>query len=166
VVRERSLDVTAPHLWKSPSTNEVHTMPYEYLDHQADLGIRGIGATLQEAFSQGAQAMLAAMADLQSVQPRHAVVQQCTAPDIASLFVEWLNELLYQREVNDWLFACAEVARLEQGAQGWVLEGIARGEPIDPRRHEIHTEVKAATYGGLAYWESGGQHIVQCIIDL
>ena len=74
-------------------------MPYEYLDHQADLGIRGIGNTPQEAFSEGAQAMLAAMADLSGIRCEQEWTQHCTAPDIASLFVEWLNELLYQREV-------------------------------------------------------------------
>lgn len=141
-------------------------MPYEYLDHQADLGIRGIGATLQEALSQGAQAMLAAMYDVHRVRPERTLVQRCTAPDIPSLFVEWLNELLYQREVHDMLFACAQVNRLEQDAQGWTLEGTAHGEPIDADRHKIYAEVKAATYGGLEYRVQGGQHIIQCIVDL
>ena len=141
-------------------------MSYEYLDHQADLGIRGIGSTLQEAFSQGAKAMLAAMANLETVRPRHKVLQRCTAPDIPSLFVEWLNELLYLREVKDWLFASAQVTRLEQDAEGWILEGVARGEAIDKERHEIYTEVKAATYSGLEYREREGQHIIQCVVDL
>jgi SHS2 domain-containing protein len=151
-----------------PDNGELwrHIVPYEYLDHQADLGIRGIGTTLQEAFSQGAQAMLAAMADLRTVRPQRAVRQRCSAPDIPSLFVEWLNELLYQREVNGWLFASAQVTRLERDNEAWILEGMAYGEPIDVDRHEIYTEVKAATYGGLEYQQRAGQHIIQCIIDL
>ena len=141
-------------------------MPYEYLDHQADLGIRGIGATPETALSEGAQAMLAAMADVEKVQAKRKFVQQCVAPDIPALFVEWLNELLYQRQVNDSLFASARVNRLEQTDQGWRLEGIAYGEPLDTSRHEIYTEVKAATYSGLDYRMEQGQYVIQCVVDL
>jgi SHS2 domain-containing protein len=127
-------------------------MPYEYLNHQADLGIRGIGATPEEALSQGAQAMLAAIADVNAVQER--------------LQLEWLNELLYQREVNDVLFASAQVICLTHDERGWQLQGVAKGEPLDPERHEIHTEIKAATYSGLAYRHQGSQYVVQCVVDL
>ncbi len=141
-------------------------MPYEYLDHQADLGIRGIGKTPQEAFSEGAQAMLAAMADLTSIKCEQQWTQRCTAPDMASLFVEWLNELLYQREIYGALFARAHVSRLEQSEREWILEGTACGETLDSQRHIIHTEVKAATYSGLDYRQEKGRYVVQCVIDL
>ena len=146
---------------------EVHVnMPYEYLDHQADLGIRGIGKTPQEAFSEGAQAMLAAMANVDLVDPTTEFVQRCSAPDAPTLFVEWLNELLYQREVNDMLFASAQVTHMENSETEWVLEGIAKGEPLDLDCHEIYTEVKAATYAGLDYRKERDLWIVQCVIDL
>lgn len=141
-------------------------MPYQYLDHQADLGIRGIGATPEEAFSEGARGMLAAMADLETIRPEREWAIRCTAPDLASLFVEWLNELLYQREVHGALFASAQVIELRETAEGWELEGIARGEPLDHSRHAIHTEVKAATYSGLDYRQDGERYVVQCIVDL
>ena len=141
-------------------------MPYEYLDHQADLGIRGIGTTPQEALSQGAQAMLAAMADIARIQNKQQFVQRCTAPDIPSVFVEWLNELLYQREVNDVLLSHAQVLCLEHDENGWTLEGIAQGEPFDPDRHEVYIEIKAATYFGLAYHCESGRHMIQCVVDV
>lgn len=147
-------------------------MPYEYLDHQADLGIRGMGKTPEEALSEGAQAMLAAMADLETVDCTQQWTQHCTAPDIASLFVEWLNELLYQREVHQALFASARVLWLSQVVElghnesSWTLEGLACGEPLDTSRHAVHTEVKAATYSGLDYRQEGDQYIVQCVVDL
>lgn len=141
-------------------------MPYQYLDHQADLGIRGIGATLEEAFGQGAQAMLDAMANTRLVRPQLQFEQQCHAVDIPSLLIEWLNELLYQREVNDVLFCSARVLCIGHQDDEWTLKGLAMGEPLDLDRHEVHTEVKAATYSGLDYVVSGGQHIVQCVVDL
>jgi SHS2 domain-containing protein len=140
-------------------------MPYHYLEHTADLGIQGIGATPQEAFGEGAQAMLATMANVAKVKCKQSYPLQCTAPDIPSLFVEWLNEILYQREVNDALFGSAHVTRLEQTEKEWMLEGIACGEPLDPERHETYIEVKAATYSGLEYIP-GEKYTIQCVLDV
>jgi SHS2 domain-containing protein len=47
-----------------------------------------------------------------------------------------------------------------------MLEGVAHGEALDLSRHSVHTEVKAATYAGLDYRQSSGQHILECVLDL
>lgn len=141
-------------------------MPYEYLDHPADLGLRGIGTTPEEAFGEGAQAMLEAMSNTQLIRPRQQFEQRCRAVDMPSLFVEWLNELLYQREVSNMLFCSARVLRIDHKGDEWTLEGLAMGEPLDLCRHEVHTEIKAATYSGLDYVASDGQYIIQCVVDL
>ena len=141
-------------------------MPYEYLDHTADLGIRAVGNTLQEAFHQGATAMFSAIADIQPLAPQLACPVTCSAPDVAALFVEWLNELLYQAEVRNALWQSAHVTHLEQTESGWTLEGLALGEPLALDRHTLHTEVKAATYAGLAYRQTEDKHILECVLDL
>jgi tRNA nucleotidyltransferase (CCA-adding enzyme) len=141
-------------------------MSYEYLDHIADLGIRAIGATLEQAFGQGAQAMLAAISDVQRIETQLTCHVTCRAPDIAALFCEWLNELLYQSGIHGALFGSAQVTRLECAGADWVLEGVAYGEPLDLDRHTTYTEVKAATYAGLCYRQLGGQHILECVLDL
>lgn len=141
-------------------------MSYQYLDHTADLGIRAVGNTLEQAFGQGAQAMLDAIADTHDIQPQLACQVTCSAPDIPALFCEWLNELLYQAEIHSALWQNARVSRLERIGSEWVLEGAAHGEPLDPERHILHTEIKAATYAGLDYRQSDGQHILECVLDL
>lgn len=141
-------------------------MPYQYLDHTADLGIRAIGSTLEQAFEQGALAMLAAISDVRSIEPRRVCQVTCRAPDVPALFCEWLNELLYQADIHHVLWQSAQVTHLEQYGTEYVLEGVARGEPLDLARHTTHTEVKAATYAGLCYRQSEGQHILECVLDL
>ena len=141
-------------------------MPYQYLDHTADLGIRAIGDTIEQAFSQGAQAMLDTIADTHSVKPQLACQVTCSAPDIPALFCEWLNELLYQAAIHGALWQNARIVRLEQTGAEWVLEGEACGETLDLERHVLHTEVKAATYAGLSYRQSDGSHILECVLDL
>lgn len=141
-------------------------MPYQYLDHTADLGIRAIGDTLEHAFEQGAQAMLAAIADVQDLAPKLGCPVACSATDIPALFCEWLNELLYLAEIHRALWASAHVTHLEQAGSEWTLRGMVYGEPLDLARHTLHTEVKAATYAGLAYRQNQGQHILECVLDL
>ena len=142
-------------------------MPYEYLDHTADLGLRATGATPAEALSEGAQAMLDAMADTAGVRKIRTFEQQCRAVDLPALFIEWLNELLYQREVNDVLFASAFVTELRQEESGaWLLRGVAEGEPLDRDRHELHAEIKGATYYGLEYECSPDGCVIQCVLDI
>ncbi|MFZ5915555.1 MAG: archease [Chloroflexota bacterium] len=141
-------------------------MPYEYLDHQADIGLRGIGATPEEALAEGARAMLHLMVDPQTVALKAEVPVRCQADDLESLFVALLNELLYLREVESITLVDVDITTLAQTIDGWALEGVARGEPFDPDKHAFFTEVKAATYFGLAYQRLAGRHMFQCVVDV
>jgi len=141
-------------------------MPYEYLDHEADMGIRGIGDSLAEAFAEAAQAMFSLMADPETVAPRESVAVHCRAPDVETLLVEFLNELLFQRETRDLLFSACQVKELRQEAEAWHLAAVAWGEHLDPGHHEIRTEVKAATYSALKVSRQDERHVVQCIVDV
>lgn len=141
-------------------------MPYEYLDHQADVGLRGIGDTPEEALAEGARAMFHVMVDPETVTPTAEIHVCCEAADLESLFVALLNELLYLREVKAMTLVDLDVTQLKATDDGWTMEGIAVGEPLDPDKHEFLTEVKAATYFGLKYYTQGGQHVVQCVVDV
>ena len=43
------------------------TVYWEHFPHQADVGVRGLGETLEQAFEQAALAMTAAITDLDTV---------------------------------------------------------------------------------------------------
>ena len=141
-------------------------MPYEYLDHEADIGVRGIGATLEEALTEGARAMLHVMVNPETVTPMVEIPVRCQASDLASLFVALLNELLYLREVRATTLIDVRIIRLEKVGSDWVLEGLAVGEPLAPDKHEFLTEVKAATYFGLKTYVEDDQYVVQCVVDV
>jgi len=142
-------------------------MPYEYLDHTADVGLRGIGSTLAEALTEGALGLFGLMVDPKRVEPRREVLIECSAGDPAGLFVQLLNELLAQQDLEGLLFGYFAISSLRQTADGYELRGVARGEAMDLARHQPQAEVKAATYGGLDYHiDRNGQHVLQCILDL
>ena len=62
------------------------TARWEHFPHEADMGVRGFGATEAEAFEQAALGMTAVVADPATVQPHEAITIECEAPDDELLF--------------------------------------------------------------------------------
>jgi SHS2 domain-containing protein len=137
---------------------------FELLDHEADVGIRSWGKTVEEAFENGARAMFSVMVTIDGVAPEEEIKVEATADDYESLFVEWLNELLAQRDITEMVFS--EFTVHIRRNEGLHLSGTARGECLNQKKHEIRTEVKAATYFGLKSGEKDGLHFLQCVLDI
>jgi SHS2 domain-containing protein len=134
---------------------------WEHFEHGADIGVRGIGATKPEAFEQAALAMTAVIADPGSVAARESVTIECEAPDDELLFAEWLNVLVLEMATRRMLFS-----RFAVRIDGGRLRGEARGERIDPARHQPAVEVKGATYTMLRVAQENGEWIAQTVVDV
>ncbi len=138
--------------------------PFELLDHEADIGIRGWGKTAEEAFENGARAMFSVMVNLEKVEPQNEIAVDVTAEDLDSLFIEWLNELLAQRDILEMVFSEFSVEIKDK--DGFKLSGKAKGEFLNQEKHEIGTEVKAATYFGLKSGKKDKEFYFQCVLDI
>ena len=135
---------------------------WEHFTHGADIGVRGIGTTKEEAFEQAAIALIAVITDPTLVVASHEVVVECEATDSEVLLVDWLNALVYEMAVRGMVFG-RFVVRLE----GLRLHGTAWGEEVDVARHEPAVEVKGATYTSLFVGQSpDGSWIAQCVVDV
>lgn len=134
---------------------------WEHFPHVADVGIRGFGASIAEAFEQAARALTAVVTQ-SAIRPLVEVRVQCEAPDVELLFVEWLNAVIYEMATGGMLFGQFEV-RLD----GTRLEGTLRGEPVDVGRHMPACEPKGATYTALRVGrEPDGRWSAACIVDV
>src|SRR5512138_1087900 len=116
---------------------------WEHFPHDADVGLRGWGATPAEAFEQAAYALMAVVTQAK-VYPKIAVRLKCEALDLELLFVEWLNAIIYEMAVRNMLFG-RFLVRIEEGC----LEGTLWGESVDVERHAPACEPKGATYTAL-----------------
>lgn len=135
---------------------------WEHFPHDADVGVRGLGDTLEEAFAQAALAMTAVITDPTVVDPRRVVEVHCDNPDRALLLVDWLNALIYEMATRKMLFSEFHVE-----LDGPRLKAVAKGEPVDVGRHQPAAEVKGATYTALRVEKgSTGQWIAQCVVDV
>jgi SHS2 domain-containing protein len=137
------------------------TPHWEHYPHQADVGVRGMGASKAEAFEQAALAMTAAVADLHSVHPLQRISVHCQAPDEELLLAEWLNALVYEMATRRMLFS-----RFAITLEDHELLGSAWGEPVDPARHHPAVEVKGATYTTLRVAREGEGWMAQTVIDV
>ena len=135
---------------------------WEHFAHEADIGVRGVGASKEEAFEQAAVALTAVILDPQGLAGEEVVEVTCEAPDGELLLVDWLNALVYQMATRRLLFG-----RFEVHIDGHRLRARAWGEPIDVARHRPAVEVKGATLTSLRVGRgAGGAWVAQCVVDV
>jgi SHS2 domain-containing protein len=135
---------------------------WEHFSHGSDIGVRGFGNSIEEAFEQAAVALTAVVADVSCVEMTESVEVRCDAPDIELLLVSWLNAVIYEMAVRTMLFSGFRVV-----TSGCSLTGTLLGEKVDPERHQLAVEAKGATVTGLkvARVESG-EWFAQCVVDV
>jgi SHS2 domain-containing protein len=135
---------------------------WEHFSHVADMGVRGLGHTLAEAFEEAALALTAIVCDPQRVHPETPVQIRVSAPDEGLLLNEWLNVLIYEMATRRMLFA-----RFRVHIEGTRLQTTARGETLARDRHRPAVEPKGATLTELkVYRAQDGTWIAQCVIDV
>jgi len=135
---------------------------WEHFSHKADVGIRGIGKTLDQAFEQAALALSALVTDVETINPEKSIEVSCEAIDVEMLFVDWLNRLVYEMDCHKMLFS-----RFEVTIHNHTLSARLFGEKIDVDRHRPAVEVKAATYNSLSVrCDNGGTWIAECVVDV
>jgi len=131
-----------------------------YFEHDADIGVVGRGATVEEAFESAARAVFSVMTDLAEVKELATVPVEFEEADVELALVRWLNLLLalaHERGLalgRFWIER--DGVRWRGGAAGepW-REGLARG-----------VEVKGATLTMLSVREAGAGWEARCVVDV
>ena len=134
---------------------------WEHFEHKADIGVRGYGSTMAEAFEQAALAMTSVITDLSLVEPLVSISIECRDDDDDALLFDWLNALIYEMATRKMLFCSYEVT-IADGR----LDARVAGEAIDIDRHQPSGEVKGATYTELAVTKKDRHWLAQCVIDV
>jgi SHS2 domain-containing protein len=125
----------------------VVRVPYEIIEHPADVGFFAYGRTLAELFENAALAMcsLGCAADkIEETTQREIVVRSA---DLETLLYAWLAEILGIADAEQLVFRRAAISQLREPQNGVPGEarGIAYGETFDRARHAAGTYIKAVT---------------------
>jgi tRNA nucleotidyltransferase (CCA-adding enzyme) len=138
------------------------TARWEHFEHKADIGVRGYGATLQEAFTQAALAMSSVVTELDQIDNRECINIECKAPENDLLFVDWLNEIIYVMATRRMLYCDFKVEIHNHHLQAEIC-----GEAADQKKHQPAVEIKGATFTELKVYQNDvGEWVAQAIVDV
>lgn len=135
-------------------------MPYEVLEHTADIGFRARAATWPDLLAQAAEALTAIYPDASQARPVQRWPITVHGEDRDDLLVNWLNEVLY-------LIDGAGVApcRFHAQVDGATATGAAWGEPRSGA-HPARLIVKGVTYHQLRISESAAGWECEVFLDI
>ena len=135
---------------------------WQHFYHQADIGVRGVGPNINDAFEQAALALMAVICNPENVALTEQVDIERSCDDIELLLPDWLNALIYEMATRNILFGKFEV-HIDDGK----LTAKAWGEKANPEKHETAVEVKGATYTELKVELNNDETwIAQCVVDV
>lgn len=120
---------------------EPDQLPFEILEHPADVGFLAHGQTLEELFTNAALAMMSLGWELEAVEEKERREIEATGEDTETLLYDWLSAILSLADADRMVFRRFEVTELTEGR----VRGAAWGEPFDKARHHALTYIKAVT---------------------
>jgi SHS2 domain-containing protein len=131
---------------------------FRWVDHTAELELQIDAATERELFADA----LDAFEELAGRDPagdpaRHEVFVLAEGPDPASLLVEWIEELVFLAETED--FVPERLVSLELGKSELRAE-------VEGRRGKPAHLVKAVTYHGLVVEERADGWHARVVLDV
>jgi SHS2 domain-containing protein len=139
---------------------------YRYLEHTADIKFLAYGNTLEEVFENAALAMFNVIIDTTKVSGETEREVSLTSPDLESLLVDWLSELLYLFEVDEIIFWKFRVDEIREVDGKYSIKALASGEEYYPESHPFETEIKAVTYNQLEIEKTAEGWKAQVVVDI
>jgi len=137
---------------------------FEFLDiTTADTAFAAYGKDLNELFENAALAMFEVMVNTKQIKPKIKKTVKVKNDDLKGLLFAWLNELLIFYGSDNLAFSKFEVKVDEDKME---LKAICYGEEIDPEKHEVKTEVKAATYHKMEIKKLDERWEAKVIVDI
>ena len=128
----------------------------------ADLGIEAWGHSLEDAFSSAAHGLASLLSELPGGEQPLEKDIHLEADSLSTLLVQFLNEIIYLEETQDFLPGAVKHLTLT----GNRLDATLTGAAYDPGIHTLNAQVKAATYHGLEIKQTRGRVTIKVIFDV
>lgn len=137
-------------------------VPFEIVEHPADIGFIAYGRTVEELFANAALALMSLTCELPAVQETVSVDLEVTGTDRETLLYAWLSEVLSTAEAAHLVFRRATLGDIQDGK----VRGRVYGESLDLTRHKMKTCVKAVTMHQLRIEETPEGWRAQVFLDV
>ncbi len=139
---------------------------FQYLEDiaTADVAFEARGSTLDEVFAQCALATYEAMLNTKKVKAEVEKLIELENEDLERLLYDWLTEIIALKDSEGLALGEFEVNIEKDGA--YKLRAKARGERIDPERHELRSDVKAVTYHLFQLYKDKNGWTATVVLDI
>lgn len=142
-------------------TLDAQSKPFEIIEHTADVGLRIFGRDLKELFVNAAAGLMSFIIDAKSLANQKSIVIDLQEDNREELLVAWLNELLFQFSTHSFL---SKEFTIEKISETHIAARLS-GEIINPKKHKVISDIKAATYHELTIKETKDGLMAQVILD-
>jgi SHS2 domain-containing protein len=135
---------------------------FEIIEHTADFGVIGKGATMAEAFENAAYGMFTIVADLEKYQPTTQKEITVAGSDDVNMFERFLSSLLVVFDGDALLPLDFEITEISMGRLTcWV-----DARPVADDIEWLGPAVKAVTYHQMAVENKNGEWQAKAIFDV
>ncbi len=141
---------------------------FETFEHEADIGIRGYGKTLSEAFSNILKALatlLTEKKDWKDFNLKKNYLIEIEAEFLDELLVIFINKILSLFYLEKILFLEFK-GKIEEKKGKYILKGEILGEKYLPENFGYGVEVKGATFTMAEVKKEKDLWIAQCVVDV
>lgn len=137
-------------------------------DHTADVGFEVSKATTPGTlFDEARRALLATMFERPPENGEKEEPVRLSGPDLETLLVRWLNELVFLVQDLGFVPTGAEEVRIEHtGDGGYTLEARLAGTPLDTEGYGWQGEIKSATFHELHVTQESDGWRARVILDV
>lgn len=131
----------------------------------ADIAYDAYGKSYDELFYNSALALFECSAELDKVEKKKEKKIKLENEDIEKLLFDFLNEIVYIKDVDYMIFKDLDVKILKKD-NNFVLKATLYGEGIDMEKHELGNDIKAVTYHQFKIYEEKNGYRARIVIDI
>jgi SHS2 domain-containing protein len=136
---------------------------YRFLDHATDAFVEVTAKDLKEAFSVTADAVINLTLDQDKVEEKQQKEFSANGKDLRYLLFSWLEEITFVLITDGFAIKRIEFDILEN--DGYKINAIAFGEPLDLAKHNFKVEIKAPTFYEMKIEQNDGV-FMRFLLDL
>ncbi len=143
-------------------------MGYRFLDDVsiADIVFEVDGKNLNELFGYASDALVNTLIkNVKDIRLKTKKSFEVKAKSLDLLLVDYLNKLIFYKDAERLVFKEA-IVTVEKSSGVWKALCDIRGEKLDPKRHEMSVDVKAATMHMLKLEENKSGWDARLVLDI
>ncbi len=137
-------------------------MPYEILEHTADIKFRATGETLEGVFSEAVKGFGAVVGDGETGQVGYDI--EVESENLEALLFDFMDELIFLQDTEGVIVCEAENADIEETDKGYRLTADILTDTIDPGGSYL--DVKGPTYNEMKVEHGDGEWVIETVLDI